>query len=296
MKKLLTLAAVCVAAGIALPASAQDIRSYTVNYTNNPPTIDGERGAGEWDDAEPATADFTLLREDAGTASAENLSWQALWDDDYLYIIVETDFEDYQGTEFAEDTKSPDLSETLELFIDPNRDGNPNEVGDNLNSYQFIIPLVPGGPVVRALGEDGPPFFGPLARYNGNFGDNVDGGWWPELVAIGRTVQDGATVVEYQFAFSEFDAVIGDDETSLDASDGPVEGEVWQFNVARITSDDDNLLPVWNWHPGQFFAQGPRGEIVFAMPDEPEPTPTPTPTPTPDPGAPTHVPGFDRYQ
>lgn len=264
-KSLIALTSAMVALAMATAVQAQTPRSYTVNFTENPPSIDGERGAGEWDDAEPATGDFTLLREPANTPSPENLSFQALFDENYLYLIVETDFSDYQGAEYSEDTKAPPLVETLELFIDPNRDNLPNVEGTDGNSYQFLIPLVPGGPDIRVGGEAGPPFYAPLARYNNNFGDNVDGGWWPE-VSFARTVADGATVVEYRFPFSQFNAVIGTDETSLNASFAhPADGDVWMFNVGRISSATaPNNLPVWSWHPGQFFSMLPRGEITFS--------------------------------
>lgn len=265
MKSLSILTAAVVVAAMATAVNAQTIRSYTVNYTENPPSIDGVLDAGEWDDAEPATGDFTLLREPENTPSPENLTWRALWDENNLYILIQTDFSGHTGVEFPEDTKSPSaLEETLEIFLYPNRNDTPNVVGTELNSYQLIIPLVPGGTTVREAGEDAPPYIVPLARYNANFGDNVDGGWWPE-VAIGRTVADGDSVIEYQIAWSEFNAVIGSDETSMNiAGIHPAENDVWQFNISRISSAAaPNNLPVWNWHPGQFFAEGPRGEIVF---------------------------------
>ena len=56
-------------------ASAQ--RTYDMNFTTTPPTIDGVVGATEWDDASGIESDWTLLRTSA-TPDSANFAWRGV--------------------------------------------------------------------------------------------------------------------------------------------------------------------------------------------------------------------------
>ena len=106
-----------------LPISSEaQIRKYEVVFNASAPVLDGIRSPGEWDKASEAATDFKLLRT-GGTESSENIQFQLLWNDDGLYLIIETDntsWGDWNGNvNFGFDDYT--------IFIDPNADDEQKE-------------------------------------------------------------------------------------------------------------------------------------------------------------------------
>lgn len=176
------------------------VREYTCNkVTGAAPTIDGNYTEAEWAGSD-WTGEFYGLRNGAVTAfngqkTTLNYRWRALWDDDYLYLLVTADFLFLcpNGLTWAGDFVDPLLADDtgyagwgtgtcvdLELFIEPNwklGDGynsNPPAYDEATNgggepSYQICyFPLkddkegttliTPGNFGVRTT-DDGPPYF-----------------------------------------------------------------------------------------------------------------------------------------
>ena len=116
--------------------------------------------------------------------------------------------------------------------------------------------------------------FGTLtAAHSGGLFDNNSE--WAHLrtTHISYNNDSDGGVFEMFIPWGEFDA----NETDFNGRDtglfhpfAPEEDDVWLFNVTRISSDTDNLLPTWNWTSSLFFAshgdgaegEG-HGEIIF---------------------------------
>lgn len=285
MKKRIALPVV-IFSMLAFFAQAQ-VQEYVVNYTANPPVIDGVRSSGEWTGASAAAGNFRLLRTaPPGSPATENITWQALFDSEAIYLILETNFSGLQGSgNFTDDTvPNPD---DVNIFFNPNRndepnepppDGTPSSSGRTEDSYQIIVSIAPGT-WSRISANPGPPGLYTQARYDALFGDLVTGSWAPQGVefAVVSNATTGATL-EIKIPFADLTA----QTSTLDhmvATDGVTEGERWQFNIARIASDGS--LPVWQYHAGTanpttgvgaFFAEREYGEIVFQGIPEPPPT------------------------
>ena len=237
-----------------LPISSDaQIRKYEVVFNASAPVLDGIRSPGEWDKASEAATDFKLLRT-GGTESSENIKFQLLWNDDGLYLIVETDntsWGDWNGNvNFGFDDYN--------IFIDPNADDEPNE--GPFDGYQIAI-WQTNGLISRfsdELDEDERTTF-LEARHNGNFGNNA--GWVePRELNWVSNHGDFGGVVELFIPWTDFNAdEFG--ENGLYHPQAPEFDDVWYFNLAKIATS--GALPTWNWTPGQFFAVRPHGEITF---------------------------------
>jgi hypothetical protein len=204
----------------------------------------------------------------------ENAQWQALWDANNLYIIFETNYSSsgtgatsFNGTEYSSDDAGASFTtDDLEIFFDPNRDGETNTAGDtNDDSYQFTVSLVPGT-ASRAGGAPGPPFWYAMARANALFGDT--GLWTPTQIAFARNVVNGTgATVEIQIPFAQVNNTA---DAGLTLTGPPQNGDTWFINVGRTAGN--GALPIWNYHAGDanpttgagaFFAERPLGEITF---------------------------------
>lgn len=266
---------------IAAPVWAQ-IQTYTVNYTNATITIDGVKNAPEYADAAAAAGGFRLLRTaPPGTLATENITWQAVYNDTDLFVVVTTDFPTLTGDFNFADGALP-TGDDLELFIDPNMNGETNEPAPSPptrteDSYQFIVSLAPGSQH-RVTSNAGPPGVTVGARYNALFGTNVTGGFTPTMAniefGIVSAVSTGATA-EFRIPFASLNAVVGDvtEANSLAISGPPNQTNTWLFNITRSASNA--TLPLWQYHTGTanpgtglgaFFAEREMGEITFQPP------------------------------
>lgn len=189
---------------------ANEVREYLVNKVSGaPPVIDGEYTEAEWAGSQ-WTGDFYGLRHSAnsklrGQVIPDVWRWRALWDDDYLYVLISAelkfinrngetwlggvgavnpllaDDEGYAGWNTGENLD-------FEVFLTPNAHEElgvfPNEVGGNPPGYQLAyFPLLAdeeGGQVFADSNfgirnkANGPPFF-----YTGTVGVQNIGPWNP---------------------------------------------------------------------------------------------------------------------
>jgi hypothetical protein len=261
----------CIALMMGLAAGASAInegtRTYSVNYTDSPPAIDGVVGPTEWSDADPASGGFELLRTGPPADPAvENISFQAMFDGLNLYVLITTDHTDYSAAGGSDDD-SITFSDTFGLFWCPGVDDNQGG-DDEEDSYQIELPGISG---VRAPEAPGPPFAITAARYDALFGGT---GWNPTGLAIGITADLSGGVVELAIPFIQMTPSFGvptdsgDGETDLTVGTFPGDGDQWQFNVTRnVSTGPSPNLPIWNWHAAEtapgFFAERPHGTITF---------------------------------
>jgi hypothetical protein len=72
---------------------------------------------------------------------------------------------------------------------------------------------------------------------------------------------DGADLELWKTAFGTDTRYV----TGLNAVEGVDNGDKWFFNMSMINNsgDQNNFLPIWNWHSQQSFAYRPHGTITF---------------------------------
>ncbi|MCD6385418.1 hypothetical protein J7M23_06530 [Candidatus Sumerlaeota bacterium] len=270
----------CLLAFVVIAGVSSAVQTYVINYTTNTITIDGVKNSAEWEGASPEATGFRLLRTTPpGDTATENIRWQALFDDENIYIVVQTDYASLTGpagADFADDTVPS--GDTLELFINPNRNGEPNVPpppgtpsgsGRTEDEYHIIISLAPGT-YHRVSGNPGPPGLFTFAGYDTLFADNVIGTWAPTALEFGVvSISGSGATAEFKIPFSDLNGQTAT-LTHLVATDGVSNGEKWQWNVARIASDGS--LPIWQYHAGTahpdtgegaFFAEREYGEVIF---------------------------------
>lgn len=222
--------ALAVLAGWTALATAQEIRNYDVNFAATAPTIDGVVSPGEWDAASTAAGDWRELRNAFDDVDEDNNRFRILYDANNLYILYETDydfgwFEDFGG--------NPPINfgdENLNLYIDPNKDGdlNTNSAGDpltpgvndgsNTDGYQFAFNQYLGTHISTGADRQGIGFyteahvnnpFGDQANWNQGFG-STDGpaldGSNIVVAQVNTNDNGGSGVVEIVIPFADLDA------------------------------------------------------------------------------------------
>jgi hypothetical protein len=251
-------------AAIGAIANAQEtVRNYDVQFTSTAPVADGVVGANEWNAASPEAGSWTLLRTGDATTppspDAENNRFRMLWDATNLYILYETGFNQWVAEADINNPK-PDISfaaDNLNLYWDPNTDGEQNDVPDSeVDGYQvaFNQPTHPTGGALISTNADrqGVGFF-TEAHNNTGFGDNANwnrggsqvGGDGLQDIVVAQ--KNGATggVAEIVFPWANFnaDALVPGPES--DASDfnsnGVVDGGdflTWQRNLGATGQPD----------------------------------------------------------
>ena len=289
MPKYFLLAAIA-AFLMVLPAITFAQNTYDINFTSNPPTIDGIVTPGEWMDAAAEQGGWRILRNPAGPIDAHNNRFRMMWDDTNLYLLAESD---YDGWTTNQRDQFRSGANNLNIYFDPNLEGEPSQ-GDPLtgpfvtpDGYQIAVNQYFGSYSCTACSTemDGNPSnpinFGETgsdfstfaeAHIDGLFGNN---GQWEGMRGTVMASVNGASggVVEMAIPWSDFDAP-APDAAGLDSGlnlNGavPVSGDIWFFNIAQITTDGANPLPVWNWHndpdpsANEFFASHPHGEVTF---------------------------------
>jgi hypothetical protein len=278
----------------ALAQFPPEFRQYQANFTSTPPTIDGA-DTGDWAAAEGAADDWRLLREATAPVDAFNNRFQMLWDNDALYLRVDSD-NTLWGALF--DGNMDFGADNLNLYIDPNRDGEANggsQAGGPNRSpdgYQIAFNNFDG---TTECGADGMPLtaddcsievddnLGNPLQLGSTFGtyaeahvDSIFGNQaeWAGMRSTHIAQTNGASggIIEMKIPWTDFDAPALDAdglETGLNVGgEAPSDSDVWFFNAAVITTDPLNFLPAWNWHTDpndtEFFSSRPHGEITFA--------------------------------
>ena len=281
--KLIAIAAIVVM----LPAITFAQETYDINFTSNPPTIDGAVSAGEWADAAAAQGGWRILRNPAGPIDAHNNRFRMMWDATHLYLLLESDFDGW--TDNARD-QFRSGSNNLNIYFDPNLDGEPN-LGSEMkpfltpDGYQIAVNQYLGSYSCTAcstetddnpnnpinFGETGSDFSTfAEAHIDGLFGNN---GQWLGMRGTVMASINGASggIVEMAIPFSDFDAPALDGagmDPGLNLNGAvPASGDQWFFNIGQITTDGSNQLPVWSWHDNpngnEFFAAHPHGVVTF---------------------------------
>lgn len=192
-------------------AEAQTIRNYNANFTTNTIVADGVISPGEWDGAEAAAGDWRELRNAFTDVDEDNNRFQVLWDADNLYILYETDYDFGWLGALDPEPAIQFGEENLNLYIDPNKDGDLNTApdgtpldpgvsnGGNTDGYQFAFNQYEGTHISTdntAPGGtyDGIGFF-TEAHVNSPFGDQAnwrngggdDGGMAGSGITVGQT-------------------------------------------------------------------------------------------------------------
>jgi hypothetical protein len=237
-------------------ASAQEmVRNYNVQFTSTAPVADGVVSAGEWDAASAAAGSWQLLRTNPPEPDTENNRFRMLWDATNLYILYETAFNQWVS-EADINAPKPDISfsaDNLNIYFDPNTDGEMNDVPDaEVDGYQvaFNQPTHPtGGALISTnANRQGVGFF-TEAHNNNGFGDQafwnrggsqVGGDALQDIVVAQRNGATGG-VAEMVFPWANFNAlalaagpVTNDSDFN---SDGKVDGGdflSWQRGVGTV--------------------------------------------------------------
>ncbi len=272
--------------GAALAQATGTPKNYTTPYTWTPPTIDGVVTPGEWD-AAPVAGGWGILRRDEADIDADNSRFRMLWDDKYLYILVQSSNANWSPANDTVDkahvpgTQIQGISfgaDNLNIYIDPNVDGEENVRPDNqVDGYQIAWNQLLGRGEFVDDGAGGRKFTNTglfLENHvNTPFGNQ---GRWQGLRKSTFIQNHGATggLIEFALAWEDLDAPnradFLSDVKAFPADEGtahphrPRVGDKWIFNISRITSNPDNFLPIWSWHSAQSFAIAPHGTIEFA--------------------------------
>ncbi len=245
-------------------AKAQTINTYDVNFTENAPTIDGVVSPGEWDDAVAPQGGWHLLRE-TSRVDNQNSRWQAVWDDEAMYVLFQSDYGNWSPGPSSGSISFGD--DNLNLYFDPNTDGEPNVLdGIGPDGYQIAFNQYLG---VSSIENTIPTNTGIFFEAHEDTGFGNQGAWLGLLDTKMQQIMTAAGgVTEIKFTWVDFDA----DDPALPENltinglyhkFAPQPDDTWYFKISRITSDGGNLLPDWNPTDSQSFTDRPHGEITF---------------------------------
>lgn len=274
-----------------LSASQAAPRTYTANFTNAPPVIDGVVTAGEWDAASTVESGaWHMLRQSEEDIDAHDLRFRMLWDTQYLYVIIQTNYGMWQAplgdfsVPFQPGVVNQGINfgggaDVINFYFDPNTDGEDTETrGDGQNDgYQFAWNLPEGTGWLRVDPEIEAQAFSNTAFYVENHIDGVDSGnsgrWQgPRKSKITQILGSTGGVIELAMAWEDVDSpnpeqwgegeeMPADQGTSHPTA--PANGDKWIMNFGRQTSDSSNFLPIWSWQPAQGFNRNPHGFLAF---------------------------------
>jgi hypothetical protein len=268
-----TSSSLAIALGIvvmaAAPAAAQSPKVYKALYTEVPPVIDGiETTPDEWSLAQPGGDQWLTLT--SHSPDTTNNRFEVLWDDNGLYLRHRVDSDNWENR--ATNVWDP-VYENLNLFFDPNTDGEPNEntevFGTTVDGYHLAFNQPLGTSEINLSTHSAGSFS--EAHVNALFVNN--GGPFSAFAGI-QMMQ--TTSVEMKFGYTElfvpwnnFDATDpadgynpAIDDIGLYHPEAPSDGEQWYFTVARVETGGG--LPAWESRPGAFFmADRPHGILEF---------------------------------
>lgn len=271
-----------------LPAVNFAQNTYDINVASIAPTVDGIVSPGEWADAAGEQAGWRILRDASGPADAHNNRFRMMWDATHLYVLAESDYGDWT-TDQRDQFRGSDNN--LNLYFDPDLDGEGNQGNETApfhtpDGYRIAINQYAGtygcASSCSVDHDDNPSnglSFGEagsnLSTYAAAHIDQLFGNSAQWLGMRGTRIGtiNGASggVVEMAIPWTDFDAP-GLDANGLDPGlnlngASPSDGDLWNFNIAQLTTDDANPVPIWNWHTdpsgSEFFSSQPHGVVRF---------------------------------
>ncbi len=271
-RNLLGLVALGLLTCLSASAGAQELKNYNVNFTSNTIVADGVISPGEWDGAEAAAGEWRVQGQTFETLDDDNNRFQILWDAENLYVLHQSDYDGGFLSNLGGERPSIVFGEhNLNLYIDPNRDGDFNTTtagdpipcnptdgcatnGGNTDGYQFAFNQYEGTSISTADDFDGVGFFteahvnspfGDAAQWNGDNGGAVTG-----AAMIGRNIVVGQTnttanntsLTEIVIPFADLDA---NEFQTLNAgnADVDVDADVDGTDYLLAQADGNNLDP-----------------------------------------------------
>jgi hypothetical protein len=242
-------------------AQTVPVRNYNVNRATTAPVADGVVSPGEWSAAATAAGSWGVLRETSADVDTENNRFRMMWDNTNLYILYETDFNQFVQEADPIGNPTPNISfapDVLNLYIDPNEDNDPNFVTDpenNVDGYQLAFNqfTAPGGGALISTNANrqgvgfyteahvGTPF-GDQAKWNTG-GSDVQGGGLQNIVVAQKNGAAGG-VAEVVFPWANFNALAFAPGTTVETdfnSDGLVDGQdflIWQRGLGPNPGTD----------------------------------------------------------
>jgi hypothetical protein len=246
--------------------SAQTTPLYRARYTQSPPTIDGLlTDATEWSDAEPGGDGWKVFR--STVSDTTNNRFAMLWNESGLYYQHQVDYASWL------DRGNQDwdaLYENLNLFFDPDTDGEANEnqeiFGYSTDGYHLAVnqPLIDPetAPDVQL-----PGMFSD-AYVNAIFGDSAApySGFAGIQIAQRNSVDENLGYLELFIPWSQFDATNPTagtyPENGLYHPEPPTDGQQWYFNAARAQTNG-TLLAWTSSTSAFFFNERPHGVLEF---------------------------------
>ena len=254
-----------------LLSASEAERRMIATFTETAPVIDGKRTSpSEWLLSGGMQSDWVVLNNDDSHDASRN-RWTAVWDDQGLFVLHEVDYANWSNNGVAGINFG---YENLQLFFDPNSDGEsnaqdgPDDTG--IDGYQLVVN--------QPLGESGiSPFTSSAGMYreahtNAENGDH--GQPWSNFRDLRMqqttSVEEGYGLTELFIPWSNFDATnpafgfspeFGDD-IGLYHPQAPIDGEEWFFNIGRVQSD----ATVVSWSAGEGtnrLSSRPHGVIEF---------------------------------
>jgi hypothetical protein len=262
--KRIALAAMMLLASVSMWAA----KTYTVPYTTQTITLDGVASEVAWAAAAVAGGDFVAHDSGVpGTLSTQQTTFKALWDDNNLYIYVQTqDLAPVFDVNLTTNNQTLTFSkDDFEFFLDPisARNNEPNPT----HKYQLVI-----FPQTDAAGlmSNPPAAFKWVAAGNTDFPFPPTS--WPSgvniQVAIVPVSSPAGYAAELAIPWSVFDvALVNTEPFSLP----PLNGDTWSVQVCRL-HDSGNNTAASKWNPTSTagFRTKPWGLWIFT--GKPAPT------------------------
>ena len=238
---------VIVVCGVAF--GQNDVR-YLVNYTSNPPVIDGTTTADEWRDAAPSVDQWVLLGStDNSEFDDTNNGFSAVWDEQGLYIQHKVTYGEWDE---RGKTLYDSEYETLEFHFDPNGDGESNAQGEATDSGTDAYSLFFNQPFGKSELNRTTKTSGVFADAQANGGAV---GIWSGFASVEMqqttSIEDGFGYTELFLPWHDFNATnplfgfseeLGDD-IGLFHPDPPTPGDEWYFNIGR--RETSGRRPAW---------------------------------------------------
>ena len=214
---------------------SQEIKEYDINHTGTAIiTIDGILDESVWETA-PATDNFVIYS--TGAPGYLSMYGRMLWDDNNLYVAMETDDPDMVAIYTEQDDHFYKEDDLVELFIDPDGNGvNYLEIGLSPRSTNYDYIIIDPVNWQDDLDWDCDGLEG-VAAVNGTINDDSD--------------TDISWTAELKIPFASMDY------PGFGLSLPVTEGNSWRMNLYRIDYDHTTM----EWEPNEEYAWSMIGPL-----------------------------------